>query len=260
MTDSAPDKPVTGTVKALYRYPVKGMTAEALDSVEVGAGQGFPDDRRFGLAIAGITGSSAKSEWMSWRNFLMLKKSTKLAALEAKFDSDTEVLTIYRAGRQISRGKPTDRIGRSMLEDFFGTFLRDELNGKRPKLVESENVHFSDNGENQVSLLNLGTLKDIERVAGQPIDVRRLRGNIIIEGAAPWAEKTWIGREIQIGRLRLKVMADIDRCAAPNVNPDTAVRDINLVKDLQRGFGHIDCGVYCKVLQGGTLAIGDALK
>ncbi len=57
----------------------------------------------------------------------------------------------------------------------------------------------------------------------------------------------------------MRVTARIDRCAAINVNPETAARDMNVVKALQRGFGHIDMGVYAKVIDGGGIATGDRI-
>ena len=51
----------------------------------------------------------------------------------------------------------------------------------------------------------------------------------------------------------------IDRCAAVNVNPDTAERDLNIVKFLQAGFGHIDLGVFVRVTKAGRAAVGDAV-
>jgi uncharacterized protein YcbX len=54
-------------------------------------------------------------------------------------------------------------------------------------------------------------------------------------------------------------MEPIDRCAAINVNPKTGERDINLVKSLQGGFGHINMGVLAKVTKAGYFVIGDVL-
>lgn len=259
MTGDIEPKPVEGRVTHLYRHPVKGLTPEPLESVALETGGCVPNDRRFGLAVGGVQGGAAKTEWLGWRNFLMLKHHPRLAMLQTAFDDETDVLTVFRDGRQVARGKPADRIGRSMLEDFFAAFMKDDLAGKRPKLIEAASTQFSDNGSDHVSILNAATVRDIERVAGRPVDLRRLRGNIVIDGAAAWAERTWIGKEISVGGVRLRIDANIDRCGAPNVNPDTAERDMNLIKDLQRGFGHVDCGVYAEVIGGGRVSVGDAV-
>jgi MOSC domain-containing protein YiiM len=49
------------------------------------------------------------------------------------------------------------------------------------------------------------------------------------------------------------------RCAAINVDPDTAVRDLNIQHALMQRFGHADCGVYAEVIAGGTVAPGDGI-
>ena len=102
-------------------------------------------------------------------------------------------------------------------------------------------------------------MKDLERVTRSPVDPRRFRANVWIEGAPAWQEFDWVGREISIGRLRLKVVEPIERCAATNVNPDTAERDMNIPLTLRRGFDHICMGIYAEVLNDGEIAIGDAL-
>ncbi len=52
----------------------------------------------------------------------------------------------------------------------------------------------------------------------------------------------------------------IERCAAVNVNPEDGQRDMNLVHDLERGFGHRNCGVLLRVIQGGNIAAKDHLQ
>ena len=42
-------------VAALYRYPVKGLSPEALESVDLAPSHGFPDDRRFAVALGTTT-------------------------------------------------------------------------------------------------------------------------------------------------------------------------------------------------------------
>ena len=67
-------------------------------------------------------------------------------------------------------------------------------------------------------------------------------------------------RTLAIGDVRLKVRKNIVRCAAINVDPVTAERDMNLPKTMVHHFGHDDCGVYAEVIAGGTIATGDAIE
>ncbi|MEE8443989.1 MAG: MOSC domain-containing protein, partial [Alphaproteobacteria bacterium] len=128
-----------------------------------------------------------------------------------------------------------------------------------PRIVEAPGAVLSDVGEKVVSIINLASVQDIERVVRAPVDPLRFRGNVLIEGAAAWAEARWVGREITLGGVRLSVTKVIERCAAIEVDPRTAKRDTHLLRPMQQGFGHIDCGIYARVLSDGKLSVGDAV-
>jgi len=244
----------------IYRHPVKSLTAEALDGVALEPGKALPNDRRFALTLGSTPTDGTVSEWMPKTKFVALMRSEKLAALETRFDDETDTLTVLRGGKQVARGKLTDRIGRATIEEFFAAFLGDEAKGK-PRLVEAAGDHvLSDHASPVVSFLNLASVKDLERVTQKPVDPIRFRANFWIEGLEPWAEFEWLGREVTVGGVKLAVTERIDRCAATNVNPATAERDLNIPKALQMGFGHVDMGVYGQVLNAGTVTAGDAIE
>ena len=68
-----------------------------------------------------------------------------------------------------------------------------------------------------------------------------------------------IARTLAIGDVRLKVVKRIVRCAAVNVDPDTATRDLAIPQTLQRRLGHADCGIYAEVMEGGTIRADDTI-
>ncbi len=247
------------TVNALYRHPVKGLTPEAVDAAALTPGAAIPNDRRFALALGSTPMETAATEWMAKSNFLMLQRNERLAQLETRFDDATDSLSVLRGGRQVSRGKLTDRVGRATIEEFFAAFMKDECRG-RPKIVEAAGGHvLSDHRAPVISIINLASVKDLERVTQRPVDPLRFRANIWLTGTAPWHEFEWIDKEITIGEVKLTVTKRIDRCAAINVNPATAERDQNIIKALQMGFRHIDVGVYARVETAGTIRTGASL-
>ena len=119
---------------------------------------------------------------------------------------------------------------------------------------------FSDTPEKYVSILNLASVQDIERVVQTPVDPIRFRANLLLDGMEAWAEAKWVGRSIAIGDVVLEVAEQIGRCAATEVNPATATRDINIPLQLQRGYSHRNCGVYARVIRGGRIAPGDPVR
>jgi len=248
------------SIASIYRHPVKSLTPERLEQVTLEPGQAIPNDRRFALLLGSTPIEGASTEWMPKTKFVALVRSEKLAALETRFDDATDTLTVLRDHKQVSRGKLTDAIGRISIEEFFGAYLGDEAKG-RPKVVEAEGGHvLSDHAKPVLSLLNLASVKDLERVTKKPVDPLRFRANLWLEGLEPWEEFTWLGREITVGGAKLAVTERIDRCPATNVNPQTAERDLNIPKALMMGFRHQDMGVYARVLEGGEIKTGDTLE
>ena len=247
------------SIAEIRRYPVKGLTAESLDDVTLARGEGLPHDRRFAIAHGSARIDADAPRWMPRDNFLMLAKNEKLAQLEARFDPETGTLTLSRKGKQVMAAKVTEATGKLLVGQFFIGFMGSEVRGA-PKLVEARDFMFTDSDAGTLSLINLASVKDLERVARTSVDPRRFRGNLYCEGLPAWREFDWIGKEIRIGATRLKVLGPIGRCAATNVNPDTAERDLNLPLALRRGFGHTDLGVFLEVAAGGAIAPGATIE
>jgi len=251
---------MTITIEKICRYPVKGLTAESLPSAPLTPGQGLSGDRRFALTLGTTPVSGPTMAWMPKSAFLILMKHEKLAKLTARFDDETGLLSIERGGRPVTKGNITTPIGRAMIEEFFAAFMGEQARG-RPKLVECEpDTMLSDHANAVISIINLASVRDLERVTGAEIDPIRFRANVYLEGPDAWSEFSLLGKDITLGGAGLNVTTRTDRCAATNVNLETGERDLNLPKDLQRGFGHIDMGIYAAVTKAGEIAIGDSLK
>lgn len=260
---------MTAILKEIYRFPVKGLSGQACDAIATTVGEGLPHDRRFAIAKPTTRFDTVNPEWMPKTNFLQLSQLEKLASLKTHFDDETGTLTIERGGKTVVTAKIAEDIGKTIVSQFFGAYLADGPNGGamvgrgQPKVVEAEGHMFSDTRKKAISIIGLSSIKDLERVVGQPIDPLRFRANIYLEGTAPWEEFTWVGKKLTIGEDGrggvLFPYARIDRCAATNVNPENAARDLNLPLALRRGFGHIDMGVYAEVKTAGALRPGDTI-
>jgi uncharacterized protein YcbX len=249
---------MTITVTDLYRYPVKGLSAEPLERCALTLGEGLPHDRRFALAHGSTDFDPQAPQWLPKTNFLMLMRDEKLAQLRVVFEDTSDQLTILRDGKQVIRATASDPVGRALIAQFFAGFMPGAIRGA-PKLVESPGHMFSDSREKSLSIINLASLRDLERVVRQDVHPLRFRANVYVDGLEPWEEFHWPGREVTLGGARLQIAKPIARCAATNVDPVTAARDLNIPLSLQRGFGHVDMGVYGVVTEAGEVAVGDGL-
>jgi uncharacterized protein YcbX len=251
---------MTITIEKIYRYPVKGLTAESMPTASLTPGRGLASDRRFALTLGTTPVDGPTMPWMPKTAFLCLMQNEKLAKLTTRFDDQTGILSIERGGKPVTRGNITTPVGRAMIEEFFAAFMGAEARG-RPKLVQSEpDAMLSDHSNAVLSIVNLASVRDLERVTGSEIDPIRFRANVFLDGLDPWAEFDLVGKDVSLGTATMNVTKRIDRCAATNVNPATGERDLKLLIDLKRGFGHIDMGIYAAVTVQGKIAAGDELS
>lgn len=251
------DTSTPATVSDLLRYPVKGLSADRMERTVLTPDAPVPGDRRFAIAHGSAPLDTGHPIWLKKAFFLQLMSNARLANLSAVWDDENQVLSLNRGGRTITRGQLTDQTGRTVIEQFFSAFLKADLRGGTPKLVDLGARSFSDVEPEWISIIGTASVADIERVVGRPVDPLRFRANVMVGGTKPWEEFSWVGKTIALGGALLRVEERIGRCAATNVDPATGQRDMTIPRDLMRGFGHEDCGVYARVIQGGEVAVGD---
>ncbi len=250
---------MSAVIRHIYRYPVKGLSAEAMQATVLEAERSVTGDRRFALALAATRFDGQAPEWQNKRSFITLLNHQKLAALGTLFDDASNELTVLRNGKQVARGKLCDPVGRAMIEDFFAAYMGTDTPGKPSIADAGSGINFTDQKRKLVSIINLASIRDLQRTVGNDIDPVRFRANIYIDGLDPWSEFDWVGEDLAIGQARLAVVERIGRCGAINVNPENGARDENLVKALQRGFGHTDMGIFVTITQGGDAQAGDPI-
>ncbi|MET0969524.1 MAG: MOSC domain-containing protein [Tardiphaga sp.] len=247
------------SITDIYRYPIKGLTPEPLAEVALTPGEPLPSDRRYAIENGPIGFDPAAPQHFPKTQFLMLMRNERLAALRSHYDDDNHTLTIRRDGTEAARADLQTPEGRAAIEAFFAENFADELRGP-PKVLFAEGHSFSDVGRKVVSLINLASVADLEKVVGQPVHPLRFRGNLHVAGWPAWHEFELMDRVLAIGDVRLKVVKRIKRCAATNVDPDTAVRDLTIPATLLKTYGHPDCGIYAEVIKGGAIKAGDEIK
>ncbi|MBV9388407.1 MAG: MOSC domain-containing protein [Chroococcidiopsidaceae cyanobacterium CP_BM_ER_R8_30] len=261
----------TVRVKQLFSHPIKGLTPQAMESVDLQAGHGVPGDRAFALMYDNTTTDNASSvvPWMKKQNFAMQCDWPGLAGLACHYDPTTKILTVKRQEIELLVAETDTVSGRDRIGAFFTGYLAaiyPSQTAKHPeraalRLVgESGKTRYPDRNVVHISLISAATINQLSEIAGHLIDVRRFRPNIVLEGISAWEEFSWVEQEFELGQARIAITAPINRCLNIDVNPDTGERDIPLLSLLQKHFQHKQTGVLAKVITTGPVALGDTLS
>lgn len=254
------------TITDIYRYPVKGLSPERLERVGLAPGRCLPEDRRFAIALGSTAFDPQNPQWLSKQHFIMLMRDEALAQLQTRFDPASGTLTIARGGREVLHEHIGEAEGAARIAAFYRDFLDNPELGEL-RVVAAPGHAFADarkkpnaTADQYVSLINRASIAALEAAIGTAVAPLRFRANVYFDGLPAWRENDWIGREVALGNARLRIVSPITRCAATQVNPETAVRDLDIVGELMRHFGHNLMGVYGEVIAGGEIAAGDALQ
>ena len=247
-------------IKAIYRYPVKGLSPQTLPQTHLSPGATLPADRLYAIENGPSGFDPAAPAYFPKQRFLMLMRNERLASLRTDYDEASHTLSIHWEGREAARGDLRSKEGRLAIEAFFRRFMPKELRGA-PKVLSGDGHSFSDVAKKVVSIINLASVAAVESAAGAPVDALRFRGNVYVAGWPAWHEFDLLGGTLTFGKTaRLKVVKRIQRCAATDVDPDTGIRDMTIPRTLMENFNHTDCGVYAEVVTAGDISVGDTVS
>jgi len=252
--------PPNGYVAAIFRHPVKGFTPESLTHVDLAPGEGFPHDRTYAVENGPSGFDPEAPAWVTKQKFTVLAAIPKVAAARTRVDDATGVLTAHAPGRPTFAGRLAEPAGREAFAAWLTEFLDpDDVRGPLRVVDARGQFRFTDHPMGQVSVINLASVRDLSAKMGVELDPLRFRGNLYVEGWPAWAENGWEGRELMVGWARASVFKPIVRCAATEVDPTTAERDLEVVKALFDNYGHMHCGIYIRMTTAGRIGLGDAV-
>ncbi len=123
-------------IESIYRYPVKGLTAEALEEVMLTPGATLPDDRRFALAQGDSSFDPAAPAWLPKRNFGCLMVNARLALVHSAYDGRSGELALRFPDEPIFVASTRTKEGRAAIAARLAGFMGEEARGT-PRFLEA---------------------------------------------------------------------------------------------------------------------------
>ncbi len=245
----------------IYRYPLKGFEAQALDQVALEPHQGIAFDRSFAITNAQLA-LTPDGGWTACQAFVRLTKNVSLPLFKVAFDASTTSLTLrHPDGESIEAALGSaESIGcaNTVLQRWFPASPL-ASHGTPQLLAARRDTGYWDHHDAAISIINASSLAQLAEAVDKPVDPARFRGNLLVANLPAWQELQWPGHRIQIGHAVLEVLRPIDRCVATSVHPTTGMVDMNMPALLARHTGHVFCGVYAKVITAGHIKAGDVV-
>jgi len=245
---------------AIYRHPVKSLGSEPLERVTLRTHAALPSDRAYAIAHGDSAFDPANPAWETCGNFLRITNIPALSRPAIAYDPQTCALTLTDQGTRTVYDLATGE-GREALAMWTGTVAGTIRPGPYT-VVEAPGVSMTDARDQAPSVMSLASLRDISERVGAPLDPRRFRGNLWIdgEGLEPWVELGWMGQSLTMGGARLTITAPIVRCLSTAANPETGARSDNPLPALKEMADDPTFGVIATVIKGGDVAVGDAVS
>ncbi|WP_420857378.1 MOSC domain-containing protein [Marivivens marinus] len=246
-------------VAALWRHPIKSHGREPLTGVSLTAGQAMPWDRTWAVTHDN-TRDDPESGWISCQNFMIGTRTPGLAGITAQFDEATGQITLTHQDLGSLTFDP-DALGASSTLTAWTAPLCPADRARPVAIVRSKGGRgWTDTDFPSVTIMNRASHRAVSQRLGRPIEEERWRGNIWVDGLAPWEEREWIGKSIRIGAAVLTIREEVVRCLHTAANPVTGKRDTDTLGTLEDGWGHRNFGVYAEVTTGGDIRVGDPLE
>jgi uncharacterized protein YcbX len=122
-----------------------------------------------------------------------------------------------------------------------------------------EQPHYFD--AEPVSLVFDTWVRELEALAGRPVDPLQFRPNIVAAAAPSFAqsERELIGSRLTIGAVVLEAVSAITRCVTISYDIATGEADPALQRTIVQQRDN-EMGIYCRVLVPGTIVTGDAIE
>ena len=251
------------TLARLSVTPVKGTAIHHPSSATI-TPAGIPQDRRFYIVD-------------EWGELFSGSTFGPLVAIVAEYDTEAERLKLRFPDGSLTEA-PADELGAEETTDFYGRLVAAHVvEGPfaeaisvycaRPlRLVRCDREGDGADVE-PITVVSAESVRDLAergRYEGT-LDARRFRLNLELEGCDPHEEDSWAGRRVRVGGATIEVRGQVPRCVFTTKDPDTGQKDWDTLTQIARyrqripGDGGLPFGVYARVVEPGSVRVGDAV-
>jgi uncharacterized protein YcbX len=257
-------------VAALYRYPVKSMLGEGLESAEIDQ-RGVAGDRGYAVmdpAENRVGSAKIPRKWARLYEFRSKYGPTANGALPPP-----EIT--FPDGSAVAADAPDieTRLSEALGKDVRFVATKPEglsLEAVKPGLDAVELAETVDfplvNPFFDFAALHIVTSATLEHYRSLnpdgDFDERRFRPNIVLEtpGESGFLEQTWVGKTLAIGdEVRVRIMMPTHRCAATTLAHQGLPNDVGILRTANKHNGG-NVGVYATVERTGTVRLGDVVE
>lgn len=248
-------------VSQITTFPLKGFAGQDKISTSVELNSLLPGDRQYALSSGTEQSQNAPlNEWLKKAHFLQMMKFEALAAISLNYDKDSTHLRLTHNDGICYEGHLNNETDSRALCQFIHHFLALGDTTPHPRLFTLEDGGFTDTKTPFIAFGNQASIADFAERMGHDADARRYRLNVMMTGMPAFAESELIGHRAQLGTAEFTFIEPVGRCAAIEVNPETAVREAHLVSEMTAAYGAADMGVFAIVTKAGQFQIGDKLE
>ena len=233
-----------GHVETIFRYPVKSMGGERLEAAKLGW-HGLEGDRR--LAFRRIDDHGG----FPWLTASELPDLLLFAPHRREDGAQGDLPTHVRTPD-----------GEEM--PVFGEDLAAEVGRRYGAPVQMMQLRQGIFDEASISVIASETMREIGRLAGRSLDVRRFRPNVVVRSvrSVPFQENEWVGGVLSFGEgddaPAVTVTMRDARCSMLNFDPDSASPAPEVLKAVVRANQNY-AGIYGTVTRIGRLAVGQPI-
>jgi uncharacterized protein len=250
-------------VSLLSYTPVKGLALVHPDELYVDV-HGVNDNRRFYL----IGDDDRRYE---------ITRDGRTALVVPAYDAETDLLSLGFPDSSVAEDRV--ELDDAVVTDFYGRPVSGRVVkgpwaealsrfiGKPIRLVKADRPAGGvDRERGPVSMVSDASVSELARQAGvAEVDGRRFRMLITLDGCRPHEEDEWVGREVRLGEVVVRVLEQVARCAATTYSPDTGTRDLDTLRIIRgyrgvRAGKNLDFGIYGEVVRPGRVTVGDPVE